>query len=80
MRTDDLAKFIVRDRSTAYRCLKHLVACDICEKTVVHLENGGYYHLYSAISPELVKKKMKECTENWYRTTCDAIEGFPYDE
>ena len=79
LRTDDLARFIEKDRSTAYRCLKNLVACDICEKQIVNLEKGGYYYLYSAIPPEQVKIKMKDCTEQWYKATCDAIEGFPYD-
>lgn len=80
MRTDDLAKHIEKDRSTAYRCLKNLVASDVCVKEIVNLDKGGYYHLYSAIPPEQVKIRMKECTEQWYQATCDAIEGFPYDD
>jgi predicted transcriptional regulator len=80
MRSSDLAKLIGKDRSTAYRCLKNLVACDICEKKVFSLEKGGYYHMYSAISLEEIKGTLKECTKQWYQATCAAIDEFPYDE
>ena len=76
MRADELAKEIGRDRSTAYRCLRHLISCGICHKRTTTIERGGYFHIYVAEPPEEVKKKLEECTEQWYRKMKDAIDYF----
>ena len=80
MRSDELAGFIGKDRSTAYRCLKHLISCGICTKDAMTIESGGRFHVYTAVPPETVKVKLKECTEQWYHRTCAAVEGFPYED
>ena len=78
MRVAELGEKIGKDRSTAYRCLKGLISCGICTKQRMTMERGGYFHVYFAVPPEEVKARLKECTEQWYRKTHNAIEGFPY--
>ena len=79
MKADELGEILGKDRSTAYRCLKHLISCGICIKETHYMERGGHYHVYTAVPPTNVKSKLKECTENWYQNMCEAIEGFPYE-
>jgi predicted transcriptional regulator len=76
LKADELAKEIRRDRSTAYRCLRHLISCRICYKETRSIEKGGYFHIYIAESPDKVKTKLEECTEQWYRKMKDAIKSF----
>ena len=80
MKADELSELLGKDRSTAYRCLKHLILCGICIKETHYMERGGHYHVYTAVPPAKVKSKLKECTDNWYQNMCEVIEGFPYED
>jgi predicted transcriptional regulator len=76
LRAEELAEEIGRDRSTAYRCLRHLISCRICYKETRTIDKGGYYHVYIAETPDNVKTKLEDCTEQWYRKMKDAIDNF----
>ena len=76
MRVDEIANKINRDRSTAYRCLRRLLTCNICYKEQKYLDKGGYYHLYTAEAPEDVKKKLEQCIANWQDQMTKATEDF----
>ena len=76
MRANEVGNKINRDRSTAYRCLQHLMTCNICYKEQKYLDKGGYYYLYSAEPPEEVKNKLEVCMENWHERMKMAVEEF----
>ena len=80
MRSDELASMINKNRSTAYRSLENLVACNVCRKNTRTLERGGKYYIYSAVPPSDVRENMQQCTDRWYKTVSEAIEGFPYED
>ena len=75
-RPDDLAKTVGKDRTTVYRSLQKLLSCGICFRDTKTIERGGYYHVYKAISPELVKEKIQNCIEQWNLGMKKALEEF----
>lgn len=75
-RSDDLANMLGRDKTTVYRALQKLISCGICFRETKTIERGGYYHVYSAVSPELVKKKILSCIEQWNLSMKKALEEF----
>ncbi len=76
LRADEVGKKVNRDRSTAYRCLRHLMTCNMCYKEQKYLEQGGYYHLYTAEPPEEVQKKLETCIEDWHGKMKTAVDAF----
>lgn len=64
LKLDELAKLAQRERSTVYRCLAKLVSLGLVDKESETLPGGGYYHIYTALSPqhlqEVVKNRLKE--------------------
>jgi predicted transcriptional regulator len=66
-----------KDRSTAYRALRHLQACRVVYKRTDNLEQGGYRHIYHAASPENVQKEMDSCLKEWYEMIQTAVKRFP---
>jgi len=75
-RPDDLAGTIRRDRTTVYRALQKLISSGICFRETKTIERGGYYHVYSAVSPEVVKKKIQNCMEQWNLSMKKALDEF----
>ena len=76
MRTDEVAEKINRDRSTAYRCLRHLISCNLCYKKRQCLEAGGHYFMYFAQPPREVKEHLEECVDCWYKRINETIDKF----
>jgi len=72
----ELGERMEKDRSTSYRALKTLINTGLCYKETRNIEKGGYYHVYKAIPPMEVKKKVKEMIETWYEKMKQAIENF----
>lgn len=75
-RSDDLAKKVGKDGTTVYRALQKLIACGISFRETKTIDRGGYYHVYSAVNPEIVKKKIKDCIEQWNTSMKKALEEF----
>jgi predicted transcriptional regulator len=75
-RSDDLAKKVKKDSTTVYRGLQKLISCGLCFRETKNIERGGYYHVYSAFDPKLVKKKIKECIEQWNTNMDMAMKEF----
>ncbi len=65
---DDIAKTVQRDRSSVHRCLSKLVSANLVTKQTKSIKGGGYYHTYSMIEPEKIKKhaqqRVAEITES----------------
>ena len=57
---DQIAKAVERDRSSTHRCLQKLVSADLIYKQSKGLKGGGYYHVYSIVEPEKIKKQARQ--------------------
>lgn len=76
LRLDALAKKVKKDKTTVYRAAQKLVSCGLSFKGTKTLKRGGYYHIYGAVEPELVKKKLEDCMERMNANMKSAIEEF----
>lgn len=68
VRTDEIAKYLKKERSTVYRSLQKLTSCGICQKIRKTLEQGGYYHMYKMQSDRTVRKEAERCLDKWYES------------
>ncbi len=75
-RSDDLAKKVEKDGSTVYRALQKLISCGLCFRETKTIERGGYYHVYSAVSSEIVKSKLEDCISQLNTNMKKALEEF----
>jgi len=81
LRVERVAKFLGKDRSTAYRELQKLINCGICYKEPNNLKEGGYYFLYYSMPLEELKREAEECVERTYRLLKEAIRrGFDMED
>jgi predicted transcriptional regulator len=64
MSTEDIAKKMKRDKSNIFRSVQKLVNLGICVKEAKTIEEGGYFHVYSAVDIKTFKmeteKRIKE--------------------
>jgi predicted transcriptional regulator len=75
-RSDALAKKVKKDGTTVYRALQKLTSCGICFRETKTIDRGGYYHVYSAVSLEVLKKKIQDCIKRWNTNMKKALEEF----
>jgi predicted transcriptional regulator len=65
---DQIAKIVLKDRSSVHRCLSKLVSINLVNRQSKSLKGGGYYHTYAMLDPATIKKhaleKVKEITES----------------
>lgn len=66
---EDISSAIVRDRSTIQRVLNKLCKKGLVEREAKHIEKGGYYYVYEAVSTETVRKQILTQLEKWYNET-----------
>jgi predicted transcriptional regulator len=59
-RIEELAEGLQRDRSTVYRAVQKLVAVHLAERQTVAMRGGGYYHVYRAVPPGVVRSRIEE--------------------
>jgi predicted transcriptional regulator len=76
VRSDDLAKKVKKDGTTVYRSLQKLISCGICFRETKTIDRGGYYHVYSAVNPQIIRKKILDCIEQWNTSIEKALEEF----
>ena len=75
-RADDLSPALKKDRSTVYRALQKLVASGLAFRDTKSIERGGYYYVYSAVSPAQLRTKLHSCADDWFKNMNEAIEDF----
>jgi predicted transcriptional regulator len=63
-----LSKAIKKDKTTAYRSLQKLISCGLCYRETKTIPRGGHFHVYSAVSPDLVKLKIQSFMDQWNLT------------
>ena len=76
MRADDLAPVVKKDRSTVYRALQKLTAASLAFRETKAIERGGYYHVYTAVPPDQLRKSLHRCADDWFDNMNRAIEQF----
>jgi predicted transcriptional regulator len=76
LKADDLAPVLKKDRSTVYRALQKLVASGLAFRDTRTIDRGGYYHVYAAVSPEMLKVKLHKCADDWFENMNCAIDDF----
>lgn len=76
LKADDLAPVLKKDRSTVYRALQKLVASGMAFRDTKTIDRGGYYHVYTAVTPEALKQKLHKCADDWFDNMNLAIDDF----
>ncbi len=57
---DQIAEKVKRDRSSVHRILSKLLSANLITRQTQTIKGGGYYHTYSMVEPEKIKKYAKE--------------------
>ena len=76
LRADDLVPSMKKDRSTIYRGLQKLVSSGLAFRETKSIDRGGYYHVYTAVSPGQLKDRLHKCADDWFENMNKAIEDF----
>lgn len=74
-RVDDVAEYLGKDRSTAYRELHKLINCGICTKEQNSIKEGGYYFLYQSKDVEKIREETEKCIDATYDQLKQAIKS-----
>ncbi len=76
LRADELAAKMNKDRSTVYRALQKLMTCGMVYRETKSIERGGYFHVYKAISKELLRERLERCVNDWYAHMQEVLSRF----
>ncbi len=75
---DQIAKIVQKDRSSVHRCLSKLVSINLVTKQSKSIKGGGYYHTYSMLDAETIKKhaleRVRDITES-LKALLDSFES-----
>jgi predicted transcriptional regulator len=55
-----ITEIIPKDRATISRSIQRLIGIGIVRKTKINLDRGGFKYLYSSLSVEELKSKLRE--------------------
>ncbi len=73
---DELADIIGKDRSGVYRSLQSLMDKGLVRREYRILKHGGYKYLYTPVSLEELKEKLKVELEDWFNKLNEVVEEF----
>jgi predicted transcriptional regulator len=76
---DQIATHIQKDRSSVHRCLSKLVSIGLINKQTKTIKGGGYYHTYTMLDPELIKKHARERVKEITESLQNLIDNFDRD-
>ncbi|NLF88699.1 helix-turn-helix domain-containing protein [Candidatus Bathyarchaeota archaeon] len=76
---DQIATQVQKDRSSVHRCLAKLVSINLVTKQTKTIKGGGYYHTYSMLDPELIKKHARERVKEITESLKTLIDNFDSD-
>ncbi len=76
---DQIAKIVKKDRSSVHRCLSKLVSVNLVNRQTKSLKGGGYYHVYSMLDPETIKKHATERVNEITKSLQALIDKFESD-
>jgi predicted transcriptional regulator len=66
---EEISSDLGLDRSTVQRALKSLLQKQLVLREMRHIQRGGYYYVYSALSTNEVRKQILDELDLWYRET-----------
>ena len=72
---DQIAQTVQRDRSSIHRILSKLLSANLVTKETKTIKGGGYYHTYSMVEPEKLKRRQRTRKRN-HRKPTRLIESF----
>ena len=78
-RAEDLADGRGRDRSTGYRSLQKLVACQSVAKEARSLDRGGHFHVYTSVPKDVLRERLEHCIEDWHGRLLEMLGRFDED-
>lgn len=73
---DEVADRVDRERSTAYRSVHRLLDAGLLEKDQVNYDQGGYYHVYRPVDPNVVADEMASLVEQWHDRMTVLVDQF----
>ncbi len=76
---DQIAKIVKKDRSSVHRCLSKLVSVNLVNRQTKSLKGGGYYHVYSMLDPENIKKHATERVNEITKSLQALVDKFESD-
>ena len=76
---DQIAKIVQKDRSSVHRCLSKLVSTNLVNRQTKSIRGGGYYHTYTMLDPETIKKHAKERVKEITQSLQELVDNFELD-
>ena len=76
LKSEDLTRFLKRDKSIVHRGLQKLMTCGLVVREKRNISKGGYYFIYSSIPTHVIKKRIKECIDTMYANMKEIVEDF----
>ena len=73
---DQIAKFIDRERTTAYRSVKRLQEAGVAMQEQESCPKGGYHHVYRVSDPDEIADELQRMLNQWYADTGQLIQEF----
>jgi predicted transcriptional regulator len=73
---DHIAKFIGKERTTAYRSIKRLEDTGVVVQEQESCPKGGYHHVYRASDPDEIADDFQQILNRWYAETGQLIQEF----
>ncbi len=73
---DRIAKFIGKERTTAYRSVKRLEEAGVTVQEQESCPKGGYHHVYRVSDPDEIANELQRMLNQWYAETGQLIQEF----
>ncbi|GAA0254518.1 helix-turn-helix domain-containing protein [Halobacterium noricense] len=73
---DQIAKFIDRERTTAYRSVRRLQEAGVAVQEQESCPKGGYHHVYRVSDPNEIADELQRMLNQWYANTGQLIQEF----
>ncbi|UPM44466.1 helix-turn-helix domain-containing protein [Halocatena salina] len=73
---DQIAKFIDRERTTAYRSVRRLQEAGVAVQDQENCPKGGYHYVYRVADPDEIADELQRMLNEWYANTGQLIQEF----
>ena len=73
----EVADMLGKSRSTAQRILQNLVDKGLALREEKLIGLGGYQYVYRPVSPETMKKAVKQALDKWYERMIGELDALP---
>lgn len=69
-----ISKLLKKDRTTIQKAVKKLLQKELVLKHQVNLENGGYVYVYNIRDKQLIRNKLLNIVESWYKQVVNYVD------